>query len=306
MLEVAFDSRPLSIHPSAKFIETQRFSMIVYLNGQFVPEAAATVSVFDRGFLYGDGLFETVAVHNGKPFRWKQHLERLRKGAAFIGIVPPLNDAGFTEVAQKLSLRNQVREGILRIALSRGVGHRGYSPKGADSPTLVVSTHPAPAKPANGLLQWNIVTSPYRVAAGDSLLLIKSANKLLNILARAEAEARGADEALLVNTDGHLSEAAGSNLFWIDGNTLCTPPLDAGALEGVSRGLVLEICRGLKIPVEFRKSAPSVLASADGVLLSNSGLGLVEVVSVDGKPVSTSPLVERLAESYGLQILAEC
>ena len=109
-----------------------------------------------------------------------------------------------------------------------------------------------------------------------------------------------------MNTDGHLAEAASSNLFWVEGGTVCTPPLDAGALEGVSRGLVLEICRGLKIPVEFRKSAPSVLSSADGVFLSNSGLGLVEIVSVDGKTVSSSQLVETLAESYGLQILAEC
>lgn len=280
--------------------------MTVYLNGQFVAEADAKVSVFDRGFLYGDGLFETVAVHNGKPFRWKQHLERLQKGAAFVGIVPPLNDAGFSEVAKALFRRNEVREGILRIALSRGVGARGYSPKGADSPTLVLSTHPASAKPASGLLQWNVVTSPYRVAAGDPLLLIKSASKLLNVVARAEAEARGADEALLENTDGHVAEAASSNLFWIEGGTVCTPPLDAGALEGVSRGLVLEICRGLKIPLELRRASTSTVAKSDGVFLSNSGFGLMEVVSIDGKPVNRSPLLARLAESYGLQILAEC
>lgn len=280
--------------------------MTVYLNGQFVAESDAKVSVFDRGFLYGDGLFETVAVHNGKPFRWKQHIERLRKGAAFVGIALPLNENGFNDVARELLHRNRVVEGILRIAVSRGVGARGYSPKGADSPTLVLSTHPAPAKPASGLLQWNVVTSPYHVAACDPLLLIKSASKLLNVVARAEAEARGADEALLVNTDGHVAEAASSNLFWIEQGTVCTPPLDAGALEGVSRGLVLEICRGLKIPVELRRSSASDLAKADGVFLSNSGLGLVEVVSIDGKPVNRSPLVARLAESYGLQVLAEC
>ena len=280
--------------------------MTVYLNGQFVPEAAATVSVFDRGFLYGDGLFETVAVHNGKPFRWPQHLQRLRKGATFLGLALQPTDKELTSVAREILRLNGLSESVLRITVSRGVGVRGYSPKGADSPTLVVSTHPAPVRTARGLPRWNVVTSPYHVAAGDSLLLIKSANKLLNIVARAEAEARGADEALLVNTDGHLAEAAGSNLFWIDGNTVCTPPLATGALEGISRGLVLEICGGLKIPVELRKSAPSVLASSDGVFLSSSGLGLVEVVSVDGKPVSSSQLVERLAESYGLQILAEC
>ncbi len=280
--------------------------MTVYLNGQFVPEAAATVSVFDRGFLYGDGLFETVRIHSGKPFRWTQHLRRFRKGAAFLGIVLPPTDNELTEIAQELLKRNQVDEGILRIALSRGVGARGYSPKGADTPSLVLSTHPAPALPSTGLPQWKVVTSPYRVAAGDPLLLIKSANKLLNVIARAEAEARGADEALLVNTEGHLAEAASSNLFWIESGIIYTPALDSGALEGVSRGLVLEICRGLKISVELRKAAPEVLFSADGAFLTNSGFGLVEVVEADGRSIKRSALLERLAESFGLQILAEC
>ena len=280
--------------------------MTVYLNGQFVAEADATVSVFDRGFLYGDGLFEAVRIHSGKPFRWTQHLQRLRRGATFLGIALRPDGSGLTGIARELLLRNEVNEGVLRIALSRGVGARGYSPKGADAPTLVLSTHPAPALPATGLPQWKIVTSPYRVAAGDPLLLIKSANKLLNVVARAEAEARGADEALLVNTDGHLAEAASSNLFWIEGGNVCTPSLDAGALEGVTRGLVLEICRGLKIPVELRKAAPEVLFSTDGAFLANSGFGLIEVVEVDGRSLKRSPLLNRLAESYGLQILAEC
>lgn len=280
--------------------------MTVYLNGKFVPKAEATVSVFDRGFLYGDGLFETVRIHSGKPFRWTQHLQRLRKGATFLGIVLRPADAELTEIALELLRRNQIGEGILRIALSRGVGARGYSPKGADSPTLVLSSHPEPAKPSTGLPQSKVVTSPYRVAAGDPLLLIKSASKLLNVIARAEAEARGADEALLVNTDGHLAEAASSNVFWIEGGVVCTPPLEAGALEGVTRGLVLEISRGLKIPVELRKVSPEVLFSAAGVFLANSGLGLIEVVSMDGHSINRSPLLVRLAESYRLQILAEC
>lgn len=280
--------------------------MTVYLNGRFVAEADAKVSVFDRGFLYGDGLFETIRVYAGKPFRWPQHLQRFRKGAAFLGIVLGPTDAEMKGIATELLLRNQMVEGILRIALSRGVGSRGYSPKGADSPTLVMSLHPVIAKPTRELPQWKVVTSAYRVAVGDPLLVIKSASRLLNVLARAEAEARGADESLLVNTDGHIAEAAGSNLFWIEGGTVCTPPLESGVLEGVTRGLVLEICRGLEIPVAIKNAAPSALLDADGVFLSNSGLEIVEVVELDGKPLKRSPLLARLAESYALQILVEC
>ena len=118
--------------------------MTVYLNGQFVAEADATVSVFDRSFLYGDGLFETVRIHSGKPFRWTQHLQRLRKGAAFLGLALQPTDHELTSVVGEILRLNGLPEGVLRITVSRGVGVRGYSPKGADSPTLVVSTHPAP------------------------------------------------------------------------------------------------------------------------------------------------------------------
>ncbi len=280
--------------------------MTVYLNGRFVAEADAKVSVFDRGFLYGDGLFETIRVYAGKPFRWPQHLQRLRKGAAFVGIVLGPTDTEMKGIAIELLLRNQMVDGILRIALSRGVGSRGYSPKGAESPTLVMSLHPVIAKPTREVPQWKVVTSAYRVAVGDPLLVIKSASRLLNVLARAEAEARGADESLFVNTDGHIAEAAGSNLFWIEGGTVCTPPLESGVLEGVTRGLVLEICRGLEIPVSIKNAAPSALLDTDGVFLSNSGLEIVEVGELDGKPLKRSPLLARLAESYALQLLVEC
>ncbi len=280
--------------------------MTVYLNGKFVPEAEATVSVFDRGFLYGDGLFETVRLYAGKPFRWPQHLRRLRQGAAFVGITLAPTDDELTRVVAELVARNSLAECLLRIALSRGIGPRGYSPKGADSPTLAMSLHALPAQTTRALPAWKTVTSIYRVAAGDPVLMIKSAGKLLNVLARAEAEARGADEALLVNTNGHLTECAAGNLFWIEGGTVCTPPLEAGLLDGVTRGLVLEICRGLKIPVELKLAAPGALFTADGVILSNSAVEIVEVVELDGRPLRRSPLVARLGESYGLQVLAEC
>src|SRR2546427_6776280 len=117
--------------------------MIVFLNGQFVPQAQAVVSVFDRGFLYGDGLFETIRVFNGKPFRWGQHLERLERGAAFLKIRLPFTADALRAPADELIARNKMPESLLRLSLSRVVGLRGYSPKGAEEPLLVMTLNAA-------------------------------------------------------------------------------------------------------------------------------------------------------------------
>jgi branched-chain amino acid aminotransferase len=278
----------------------------VFLNGEIVPEDCARVPVSDRGILYGDALFEAILVARGKPFRWPQHLLRLRKGAAFLGIRVPATDAELAAALGELLRVDGLSDAIARITLTRGSGPRGYSPKGADLPTLFITCHPLPAPPSADLDHWKLVTASFRVAAGDPMANLKTANKLLNVLARAEAEARGANEALLVNTDGHVAEAAAANVFWIDQGTVCTSPLDEGALEGVTRGLLLEICRGLGVATDFRRVPPSALLTAEGVFLTLSTLGLVEAVELDGQSLRRSDLTRRLAESIQLQILAEC
>src|SRR5436190_1915745 len=164
--------------------------MLVFLNGQFVPEDRAVVSVFDRSFLYGDGLFETVLVSRGRPFRWPQHLERLHRGAEFLGLKLPFADDALGKFLIELIAVNTLSDGLLRLTLSRGVGIRGYSPQGADRPTLVMSLHPLPTgpEPARG---WRLWTSARRLPAGESLAQYKTTNKLTQILARAEADAAG-------------------------------------------------------------------------------------------------------------------
>ena len=193
--------------------------MIVFLNGEFVPEERAVVSVFDRSFLYGDGLFETMLVRRGRPFRWEQHMDRLRSGADFLGIKIPFGCKALEAFAANLIVQNKMPDALLRLTLSRGVGARGYSPKGADKSTLVMSLHPF--SPAQAGAKWKLVTSSFRLPAKESLAQFKTCNKLPQILARAEADAAGADEALLLNTDGFVVEASSSNLFWIQGDTVC-------------------------------------------------------------------------------------
>src|SRR5882672_9571463 len=235
--------------------------MIVFLNGRFVPEAQAVVPITDRGFLYGDGLFETLRVSHGQPLRWSRHLARLQRGAEFLRIVLPWAAEDLRKLALRLIEQNAMPESVLRVTLSRGSGSRGYAPGGADNPTLAMTLHPM--RPA--LSPIRLATASLRVPVNDPLASFKTANKLVQVLARAEAEARGSDEALLLNTDGYVAEATASNLFWLADGTVCTPPVADGALAGVAREMVLEICRMRNVPVREPHLKPEDLFRADGV-----------------------------------------
>ncbi|HKI70354.1 MAG TPA: aminotransferase class IV [Verrucomicrobiae bacterium] len=288
-----------------------------------MPEEQAVVSVFDRSFLYGDGLFETMLVRNGKPFRWVQHLERLRRGADFLKIKLPFSAEELRDFAGKLVEKNSMPNALLRLTLSRGVGVRGYSPQGAEKPTLVMSLHPAalalapsfsPAgsggegarRAGEGIpLHWKLITSSHRLPANEPLAQFKTANKLAQILARAEADAAGADEALLISTDGYVAEATSSNLFWIEDGVVCTPPLASGILPGVTRTIVFEIGRSLGAAVQESNIAKAELIEAEAVFLTLSSMGVVEAIELDSKSLKQSPLVEKIQSAYTQLVEAE-
>ena len=272
--------------------------MIVYLNGRFVPEEQALVSVFDRSFLYGDGLFETMLVANGTLFRWDQHLERLERGAAFLGIPLAITGSQLRAATGELLRQNRVLNGILRLTLSRGTGVRGYSPRGADSPFVVMTVHPSEFSKTSGLTSWHLRTSGFRLPANEPMAQFKTCNKLPQVLARAQAQQEGADEALLLNTDGFVVEAASANLFWTFQQTLFTPPLAAGVLSGVTRKVIIELCGSLGFEVREMSVPPGRLLEADGVFLSLSTLGIVQGASLDGRPLRQSPLIELLRTRY--------
>ena len=279
--------------------------MLVFLNGEFVPEDRAVVSVFDRSFLYGDGLFETMCIANGKPFRWAQHMERLRSGADFLGIKIPLGGQALEKFAAELIAKNQMPNALLRLTLSRGVGLRGYSPKGADKPTLVMTLHPAPEAAGIGSAGWKLITASFRLPAGETLSHFKTANKLAQVLARAEADAVGADESLLLNTDGFVVEGASSNLFWVQSGAVCTPPMTSGVLAGVTRATVIELCHELALPAREIAVTPEVLRQVEGVFLTLSSLGVMAAGELDGLPLRQSPLVEKLGHAYGELLKSE-
>jgi aminodeoxychorismate lyase len=272
--------------------------MLVCLNGEFVPEEKAVVSVFDRSFQLGDGLFETMRVYRGKPFRWEDHIERLRRGASLLKIKLPFGEKELHAHALRLIEENRMPESLLRIQLSRGVGKRGYSPKGADRPTVVMSLHSAPDDEGKPPPEWRAITATPRLPANEPLAEFKTCNKLPQILAKTEADAAGADEALLLNTSGEIVEGASSNLFWIQDSTICTPPLVSGVLAGVTRIVVLELCRKLGLPSREAAITPAGLLETQGVFVSLSSRGIVEVVSLAGKNLNRSPLVKIIQSAY--------
>ena len=272
--------------------------MILFLNGRFVPEDQAVVSVLDRGFLYGDGLFESIRFLNGRPFLWDQHVRRLEEGARFLQLRLPFSTAALREAAEELSRRNQMSDGLLRLTVSRGVGVRGYSPKQAEHPTVAMSFHVVPAFESGRPEQWRLITSTFRLPAHEALAQFKTCNKLPQILARAQADAANANEALLLNTDGDVVEGASTNLFWIERGTLCTPPLVSGILAGVTRDVLIELSAGLGIPVRESRIGREGLGAAEAVLLSGSLMGVAGAVSLDGQALAQSPIVARLHASF--------
>jgi aminodeoxychorismate lyase len=272
--------------------------MLVFLNGKILPEAEAFVPLNDRGLLLGDGLFETLRVANGQPFRCAQHLERLVRGAEFLKIKLPFTPKEIQKFAEQLIEKNKLSDAILRITLTRGAGARGYSPRNSGVPMLAMTLHPLPPQNIDEPLQWSLITSSFRIPAGDVLASFKTTSKILNVLARAEAEEQGADEALLLNTNGEVAETAGGNLFWIYQDAVCTVPTGRGVLPGITRAVVLEICQSLGFATNKRIIKPEHLRNAAGIFVTNSAFGIVPVAAFDGLPVAPSSLVEQIASAY--------
>ena len=280
--------------------------MIVFLNGKFLPAAEAVVPVNDRGFMYGDGLFETTRVAHGRAFRLAQHLERMVRGADYLKIPMPYPPKEIQKFVAQLVEANAMPEAVLRVTLTRGAGERGYTPPAVcGPPTLVATLHPLPPMPADEPLQWSMITSSYHIPASGAISSFKTTSKILHVFARIEAHERGVDEALLLNTNGEVAETAGGNIFWVYQNSICTVPTGRGVLPGITRAVVLEICQSLGLEASKRVIKPQHLRNAEGIFVTQSVLGIVPVVAFDGEAVVPSPLVDQIASAYNEMLQRE-
>tara|TARA_B100000745_G_scaffold112596_2_gene72491 strand:- start:982 stop:1842 length:861 start_codon:yes stop_codon:yes gene_type:complete len=272
---------------------------VAFLNGDFFSASMARISAGDRGFLYGDGLFETIRVHDARPFLWEWHMMRLTDGAVSLGIALPQTTESLLGNVHELIRRNSMSESVMRIALSRGVGERGYGVTGEEQPTLLITQHSPPTTPAKPL---SLVSTSARVAIGDPLTKVKSANKLSSILAKRDAAAQGADDGLILNSDGNVTETSSANLFWVEGGTLHTPPLSDGVLPGVTRRLVVGLASALGQAVREESVASDRLQQADAVFVTSAATGVIAVGQVNGGALGTHPLVCQLQDAYDAEL----
>ncbi len=250
--------------------------MIVWLNGALLDSAAARIDPADRGFLLGDGVFETITVRGGKILRLAAHERRLREGCDVLRLPRPEYDLGAVIAATVTA--NALADAIVRVTLTRGIGARGVMPPENPAPTLLVSVTSLPQQQTPARC---VIAAVTRRNEHSPLSRIKSLNYLDGILARQEAQERGADDALLLNGAGRVSEATSSNLFIVKGGRVMTPPVADGALPGIMRAEILAATGGIE-----KSLSPDDVTQADEAFLTNS-LDLRRIASVEGNIVGT-------------------
>ena len=265
------------------------------LNGRLVSLDEAQVSASDRGFLYGDGLFETIRIHAGRPFLWEWHMMRFTDGSEYLGITLPQSTGTLLGTVSELADRNGCPKSVVRITLSRGTGQRGYAVSGDETPTLLITQHPLPSPPSKPL---SLVTTTARVAVGDPLAEVKSANKLGSILAKREATAQQADDGLTLNSNGDATETSSANLFWVESGALHTPPISDGVLPGVTRRLVIDLASALGQAVREESAALERLRQAEAVFVTSAATGVIAVGQLDGSALGSHPLVAQLQAAH--------
>ncbi|HET6371210.1 MAG TPA: aminotransferase class IV [Nitrospiria bacterium] len=282
--------------------------MWIYLNDRFVREEKAFVSVFDHGFLYGDGAFETLRAYDGVFFSLREHLERLKDSARAIGLLLPA--LPFEDLLRNAMQKNSLHEAILRITLSRGPGPLSPSPRGCRSPTVVIFARPFHPPPrrwyARGLSAVLARTRRNPAEALDPR--IKSANFLNLIMARREAERLGAQEAILLNTSGELAEGSTSNLFFVKGKNVYTPSRKAGILEGITRNVVLTLARENGIRLVEGCFRPAALRSADEAFLTNTSWEIAPLTRLDRAAIGTGrpgEVTRRLIRLFQVKVREE-
>lgn len=270
--------------------------MYASINGIILPAEEAKVSVYDRSFCYGDGLFETVRIHRGQPLLWAAHMRRFADAAREMSLYHPFTPAELLEAALALLLANRIVEGVLRMHLSRGVGARGYSIHGADRPVLVLTASHLSSAALSVPPRRVVVAETVRVPGGDRFTWFKSANRLYYVAARSEAEASGCDDAIVLNVRGEVADFSSASLMLLRSGVLIQPPLSSGRLDGVMSAWLVEhsglVCREESI-------VPASLETSDAVLYLSSIAGVTWVSHVGASELRTGPTANQLQALWG-------
>jgi len=294
-IEPAIESRP---RRTAGVTEAK-----IYIDGKFYSETNAKVSVFDHGLLYGDGIFEGIRFYNGRVFRLEQHLERLWNSARSICLDIPMTRQEMTEALLETIRQNHLRDGYVRLVVTRGVGNLGLNPEHCKDPSVIIIVATIALYHEDFYRKGlSIVTVATRRSNPASLNpAVKSLNYLNNVMARIEANLASADEALMLNDAGNVAECTADNVFIIKHGQIFTPPITAGALQGITRSVVFDIAGEFDIKVTEADFTRHDIFVADECFLTGTAAEIVPVVKADGRIIGNGepgPITMRIIARF--------
>lgn len=276
--------------------------MKIYIDGKYYEKRDAKISVFDHGLLYGDGVFEGIRVYHGKVFRLKAHVERLFDSAKSIAIKVPISQRQMASAILE-TVKQNPGCGYLRPIITRGDGGLGIDARKCEKPSVIIIADSITLYPPecyeNGLHVATVATMRNHPAATNAR--VKSLNYLNNVMARMEATLAGCQEALMLNHKGEVSECSGDNIFLIKRGQLCTPGIDAGILEGITRNCVIELAKQHGVPVHECALSRFDVFTADECFLTGTAAEIVPVSSLDGRAIGTGkpgPITKKLWASF--------
>jgi len=275
----------------------------IYIDGKFYSEANAKVSVFDHGLLYGDGIFEGIRFYNGRVFRLEQHFERLWNSARSICLDIPMTRQEMTEALLETIRQNHLRDGYIRLVVTRGVGNLGLNPEQCKNPSVIIIVATIALYHEDFYRKGlSIVTVATRRSNPASLNpAVKSLNYLNNVMARIEANLASADEALMLNDAGNVAECTADNVFIITHGQIFTPPITAGALKGITRSVVFDIAGEFEIKVMEADFTRHDIFVADECFLTGTAAEIVPVVKADGRIIGNGkpgPITTRIIARF--------
>lgn len=278
-------------------------SMKIYLNGKLVPERSAKVSVFDHGLLYGDGVFEGIRAYNGRVFKLEDHVDRLFKSAKAICLEMPLTQAAICNAVVRTCKANAIKDGYIRLVVTRGVGTLGLNPYLCKKPQVIIiaaGIQMYPKKMYRDGLEVVTLGTMRNVSEAVNPR-IKSLNYLNNVLAKIEAINAGVPEGIMLSPNGHVAEATGENIFAVRDGVLITPPSWCGALEGITREVVMELATDAGYEVRQDVLSRYDLYVAEEVFLTGTAAEIIGVVKVDRRIIGDGlpgPITRKLSKAF--------
>ncbi len=277
--------------------------MHIYVDGEWYPREAANVSVFDHGLLYGDGVFEGIRVYNRRIFRLEAHLDRLYASAQALALTIPLDRAQMTAAVRETVRRNEKDDAYIRLVVTRGAGDLGIDPRKCARASVIIIVTDIAVYPrelyASGI---KVITSATRQVSHDAFdPRVKSLNYLKNILAKIDANRAGVHEAIMLNADGFIAECTADNFYVVRSGRLLTPSPQDGALEGITRGAILELAAEANIAASEARLTRYDVYTADECFVSGTGAELMPVTEADGRPIADSKpgsVTRKLTEAF--------